>query len=58
MRGKFSFAYYDRKVFASSFVSLPDLIGQSREKDMDSPVKPENGSFYFYALRFGQRVLN
>jgi hypothetical protein len=29
------------------------LIGQSREKELDSPVKPENDSieFDFYALR-------
>ena len=45
----------------SSFVSLPDLIGQSREKDMYSPIKHAldsdrgsgNDSFYFYALRSG-----
>ena len=45
---------------ASSFVSLPDLIGQSRKKELDSPVKPENDSieFDFYAQRSWRRVLN
>ena len=50
----------------SLLMSLPDprsesracLIGQSRRKDMDSLVKPENDCFHFYALRSWRRVLN